>query len=119
MSRQAKYKIFEAVLVSATENAVSEGIPIDTATGNFSFSGSLSSSVSSASVVYEVSNDGTNYDTTTSDPTRTIVSVLKGLEIVKGFNLPVAKKVRIRVTGLAGQPASTVTCTGELSFTEE
>jgi len=118
MSKQARYKIFTAALCSATGNAVSTGIDITKASGNFSFSGALSSSVSSAEVTYEVSDDGTNYDVTTSDPSRTIISLLKGLELVKGFNLPVAQKVRIRVTGTTGNPAS-LTVTGELSFTED
>jgi hypothetical protein len=118
MSGQARYKIFSAALVSGTGNTVSSAIDITRASGNFSFSGALSSSVSSAAVTYEVSNDGTNYDTSTTDPSRTIISLLKGNELVKGFNLPLAKRVRIRVTGTTDNPSS-ITCTGELSFTED
>jgi len=118
MSRQARYKIFTAALCSGTGNAVSEAIDISRASGNFSFSGALSSSVSSAAVTYEVSNDGTNYDTSTTDPSRTILALLKGNEVVKGFNLPLAQKVKIRVTGTTGNPTS-LTVTGELSFTED
>jgi len=118
MSRQARYKIFDAALCSGATATVSTGIDISRASGNFSFSGALSSSVASASVTYEVSNDGTNYDVTTTDPTRTVISLLKGVELVKGFNLPLAQKVRIRCTGLTGNGTNN-TVTGELSFTED
>jgi len=118
VGRIARYSIFNEALVSGTGEAVSSAINIKNASGNFSFAGILSSSVSSAIVTYEASADGTNFDTTTTDPTRTVISVLKGVYLIKGFNLPLAKAVRIKVKGLTGNPTS-VTVTGKLLFTED
>lgn len=114
----ARHSIFSAALCSGTGNAVSTSIDVTNASGDFSV-GLVAAGTSAATIIvtYECSQDGTNYDTTTTSPTRTIISALSTSYKVVGFDLPVCKRVKIRATGNAGNPAS-VTVTGHLMFTE-
>lgn len=124
-SRIAKYRIFDATAVATSANAVSEAIPISRASGNFSVTYMASAAAASAGDIdvnldYEVSNDGTNYDTVTTDPTRAIVDALSNTTYrTTAFNLPLAKHVRIRATGGAGTNPTTCVVYGTLQFDED
>ena len=125
MSMMARYKIFNATSVNQNGNVVSDAINISRSTGDFSLEYLASSVAASAGDIdinldFEVSQDGTNYDTVSSDPTRVIVDALSNTTaITDGFNLPLAKFVRIRATGGSATNPSTAVLYGSLQFTED
>lgn len=113
----ANYSLFAAALCSGTGNCVSTGIDVTRAAGDFAVGLAASTSNAAITVTYEVSQDGTNYDTATTSPTRTIVAGLAKSYKVVGFDIPLCKKLKVRCTGTGSNPAST-TVTGTLMFTE-
>lgn len=118
MGVKSREKIFNAALCSGTGNTVSRAIDItDCDQGDLAIQIAASTSAATITVTYEVSHDGTNYDTTTTTPTRTIISGLAKNTIVKGFDVPVAKYMKIRATGTGSNPSGT-TVTGYLMMDE-
>jgi len=114
----ARYNIFKDALCSATENAVSDAIDIQHSDGNFSIAVSASTSVADVNWTYEVSEDGTNFDITSTSPTRTIIDAHAGVYQVVGFNVPLSKRIRIRATGDGSNPAG-LTVNAKLMFSED
>jgi hypothetical protein len=114
----AKYLIFDGTALVSTNSATSNAIEIKNAAGDFAVALKATGAGADIKVEYEVSQDGTTYDSTTTSPTRTILSSLGVNYLVTGFDVPVAEYVRIKLTGNAGNATENVTVVGRLMFNE-
>lgn len=110
MAIKRREKIFDAVVVASTGNVASSAIDVRDGTGDFSIQ-MVGGTGADLAVTYEASIDGSTYDTTTTSPSRTIMSSVTTATLVKGFDIPVSKQILIRVTGNAGN-ATNATVTG-------
>jgi len=116
MGTMARKKIFDAEVVNATATVSSVAVDVTDSTGDFAV-GLKGAGTCDVKVEYKVSQDGTNYDTTTTSPSRTILSTISTNYLVTQFTPPPCKWIKIVLTG-QGSNATNATVTGHLMYDE-
>jgi len=117
MGTMARFKAFDSEVVNATAAVESAVYDVSNSTGDFAVGMVGTGDTCTIKLEYACSQDGTNYDTTTTSPSRTILASQGTSYLVTKFHPPVCKYLKIVATGI-GSNSTDATITGHVMFDE-
>lgn len=117
MGTMARFKAFNGDVVNATASVTSAVYDVSNSTGDFAVGMKGTGSTCTIQLEYQVSQDGTNYDSTTSSPSRVILATQGTSYLVTKFHPPVCKFLKIVATG-TGSNSTNATLTGHIMWDE-